>query len=301
MITAPRRPRRTQIVAWLGLAALAALPLRAQERAPVLHLWENGAPGFEARKDWPEKVVTNPAGVTELFSLQITSIHNPSVTAFLPAKGKGTGAGVVILPGGGHRLLSIEHEGYAVAQWLSEHGVAGFVLKYRLAKEPGSTYRVEVEGLQDTQRALRLVRAHAAEWNLDPARIGIMGFSAGGELAALASAQSGAGNSAAADLVERESARPAFQALIYPGVPDKIQPTRDSPPAFLAAGSDDKLSEGVAQIYLRFRAAGVPAEVHIYCGVGHGFGFRPTNIYPYRTWLERFREWLDVGGFLAPR
>jgi len=301
MITAPRPLRRTQFAAWLGLAALAALPLRAQERPPVLHLWADGAPGFEARKDWPEKVVTNAAGGTELFSLQITSIHNPSVTVFLPPKGQGTGAAVVILPGGGHRLLSIEHEGYTVAQWLSEHGVAGIVLKYRLAKEPGSTYRVEVEALQDTQRALRLVRAHAAEWNLDPARVGLMGFSAGGELAALAGAQSGAGDPAAADPVERESARPAFQALIYPGEPDKILPTKDSPPAFLAAGNDDKLSAGVAQIYLRFKAAGVPAEVHIYRGVGHGFGFRPTNIYPYRTWLERFREWLEVGGFLAPR
>src|SRR6185312_4153624 len=138
MITAPRTLRRTQFAAWLGLAALAALPLRAQERPPVLHLWADGAPGFEARKDWPEKVVTNAAGGTELFSLQITSIHNPSVTVFLPPKGQGTGAAVVILPGGGHRLLSIEHEGYTVAQWLSEHGVAGIVLKYRLAKEPGS-------------------------------------------------------------------------------------------------------------------------------------------------------------------
>ncbi|HVW20460.1 MAG TPA: alpha/beta hydrolase [Opitutaceae bacterium] len=301
MITAPRRPRRTQFAAWLGLAALAALPVRAQERTPVIHLWENGAPGFEARKDWPEKVVTNAAGVTELFSLQIASIHNPSITAFLPPKGTGTGAAVVILPGGGHRLLSIEHEGYSVAQWLSEHGVAGFVLKYRLAREPGSTYRVEVEALQDTQRALRLVRARAADWGLDPARIGIMGFSAGGELAAMASAQSGAGDPASADPVERESARPAFQALIYPGVPDKIQPTKDSPPAFLAAGNDDKLSVGAAQIYLRFKAVGVPAELHIYRGVGHGFGFRPTNILPYRTWLERFREWLGAGGFLSPR
>jgi endo-1,4-beta-xylanase len=249
----------------------------------------------------PEKIVTNPAGLSQPFSLQVTSINNPSLTLFLPPAGKSTGAGVVILPGGGHRLLSIEHEGWAVAQWLSEHGVAAFVLKYRLAKEEGSPYRVQIEALQDAQRAIRLVRSHAAEWRVDPDRVGIMGFSAGGELAGLASLRSDAGNAAATDVVDRFSSKPAFQALIYPGEPQEIVPTKDSPPAFLAAGNDDKLSEGAAQIYLRFRAVGVPAELHIYRGVGHGFGYRPTNILPYRTWLNRFDEWLDVSGFLTAK
>lgn len=292
--------RTASRIACLGALAFgAAAVLNAQEKTPIVPLWPNGAPGFEAKKDLPEQVVTNPEGLTQPFSLQITSINNPSVTLFLPPAGKSTGVGVVILPGGGHRLLSIEHEGWAVAQYLSDRGVAAFVLKYRLAKETGSPYRVEVEALQDAQRAIRLVRSHAADWEVDPAKVGIMGFSAGGELAGMASLRYDAGNPASADLVERFSSKPAFQALIYPGQPDGIVPTKDSPPAFIAAGNDDKLSVGAAQIYLRFKAIGVPAELHIYRGVGHGFGYRPINILPYNTWVQRFREWLDASGFIA--
>ena len=129
---------------------------------------------------------------------------------------------MVIAPGGSRVELWVDHEGYAVAQWLSEHGVAAFVLKYRLAREPGSTYTVEGNSLPDMQRAIRLVRSRAAEWGVDPARVGVMGFSAGGDVAARAATQFDAGNSAAADLVDRQSSRPAFQALIYPGLPPDL-------------------------------------------------------------------------------
>lgn len=166
-------------------------------------------------------------------------VHNPSLTVFLPPAGQANGAGVVILPGGGHRFLVVEKEGATIARWLTAHGIAAFVLKYRLAREVGSTYRVEIESLQDVQRALRLVRSRASAWGVDPMRVGVMGFSAGGELAALAAMRASEGVSGSADPVERQSARPSFQALIYPAASQNIAPAREAPPAFLVAGVND--------------------------------------------------------------
>src|SRR5580704_15143674 len=153
----------------------------------VVYLWPNGAPGSEG-KTGEEKVVVQAAG-----DHVISNVHRPSITVYLPSKETATGAAVVIAPGGGHSELWMDHEGYNVAKWLSEHGVAGFVLKYRLAREKGSTYTVEGESLADTQRAIRLVRSRAAQWSVSPDRIGVMGFSAGGELAALAGTHYDAG------------------------------------------------------------------------------------------------------------
>jgi endo-1,4-beta-xylanase len=183
---------------------------------------------------------------------------------------------------------------------LSEHGIAAFVLKYRLARETNSTYRVEVEALADTQRALRLVRSRAKEWGVDPARLGVMGFSAGGELAAFASMKFDNGVESATDEVDRQSSRPAFQALIYPGSSRKIEPVKDSPPVFLACAYNDRqdIAEGLAEAYVRFKRAGVPAELHIYGSGGHGFGVRASNRKPVGSWLARFDEWLGDAGFL---
>jgi endo-1,4-beta-xylanase len=248
----------------------------------VVALWPAGAPGSEAKKDLPE----TPVGGN------IAGVHNPSLTVFLPDAAHATGAGVVVLPGGGHRFLVVEKEGYTVARWLAAHGIAAFVLKYRLAREAGSTYRVDVESLQDVQRALRVVRSRAGAWRIDPARVGVMGFSAGGELAALAAMRFDAGKPGGADPIERQSARPAFQALIYPAAAANIAPVKDSPPAFIVAGVDDRpdIAEGVARAYLAFRAASVPVELHVYAGVGHGFALRPG---PANGWSSRFAGWLS--------
>jgi hypothetical protein len=169
----------------------------------------------------------------------VAHINNPSVAVFLPPAGKATGAAVVIIPGGGHRFLNINSEGYALGRWLASKGVAGFVVKYRLAKDQTvehSPYRIDVEEMQDARRALRLVRSRAAEWGVDPARVGVLGFSAGGHLAAHLSMEYDDGNAASPDPVERAGSKPAFQALVYPGEPEEIHPTKDSPPAFLVAG-----------------------------------------------------------------
>ena len=261
----------------------------AADPSPVVPLWPNGAPGSEARKNEPEMV--NAQG-------RVYNIHNPSVTVYLPPKDKATGAAVVIIPGGGDRYLSIDHEGYAVAKWLSEHGVAGFVLKHRLARETNSTYQVEVQSLQDTQRAIRTVRSRAQEWSVDPARVGVMGFSAGGELAALASLRFDNGIEGATDPVDRQNSKPSFQALIYPGGSQNLAVTSNSPPAFLACAYNDNLSVALANAYLNFKKAGVNAELHIYSTGGHGFGLRPSNPPTVGSWPERFQEWMTQSGFL---
>jgi acetyl esterase/lipase len=275
---------------------LTAVRLAAAETAPVVPLWPNGAPGSEAKKDLPEIDLHNSFG-------GIAGIHNPSITVYLPPKERATGAGILVIPGGGHRLLAIEHEGYNVGRWLADHGIAAFVLKHRLAKETNSTYRIEVESLADTQRALRLIRSRAGEWGVDPARLGAMGFSAGGELVNLVSLRNDAGQTDAADPVERFGCRIAFQGLVYPGRSGDIQPTADSPPVFLACGYNDRqdISEGLAEVYLRFKRAKVPAELHIYTGTGHGFGLRDSNKGPSAEWPVRFREWLDERGFLRAK
>jgi len=273
------------------LFACLLLPISgfAAERPAQILLWPDGAPGSEGKT---EAEVDAPG--------RVTKVHHPSITPYLPAKDKATGAAVIICPGGGHSVLAIDHEGYNVGEWLSEHGIAGFVLKYRLAREPGSTYKVEVHALQDTQRAIRLVRARAAEFGIDPARVGVMGFSAGGELAYLSAMRFDNGIEGATDPIDRQNSKPAFQALIYPGGSKNIVPTKDSPPIFLACGFKDRpdISEGLAKVYLDFKKEGVNAELHIYGGAGHGFGIRSSNTGPVGTWPVRFQEWLGDRGFL---
>ena len=191
--------RITRRIRPLLVAALCIpFPALGQEPVTTVPLWPAGAPGSEGK-----------TALEKIEDSRVSSVHKPSLSIHLPLREKATGAGVIVIPGGGHRYLAIDHEGYAVARWLSEHGIAGFVLKYRLAREEGSTYTIEEHSLRDTQRALRLVKSHAVEWGLDPARVGVIGFSAGGELAALVSLRNDAGVAGDDDKVERQSSRPA--------------------------------------------------------------------------------------------
>ena len=197
------------------LLALLLFPgLAIADESQVVPLWPGGAPGHEGKKE-KEKVVE--LSKNQKHDRRVSSIHEPSLTVYLPPEEKATGAAIVICPGGGHRVLAIDHEGYEVGQWLASQGVAGFVLKYRLANEEGSSYKVDVHALADAQRALRLVRSRAKEWGVDPARVGLMGFSAGGELAILAATKFDAGQQDASDLVDRLGCRPDFLMPIYPG------------------------------------------------------------------------------------
>jgi endo-1,4-beta-xylanase len=273
----------------LSLSAACALAIDA---SPEILLWPGGAPGSEG-KTAPEVVVTSANG-----ERQVSGVHKPSITPFLPEAANGTA--VLVIPGGGHSKLCVDHEGSFVAQWLAERGIAAFVLKHRLAREPGSTYTIEGDALPDTQRAIRYIRAHAAQYHIDPAKLGAMGFSAGGELVALACMRPGQGDARAADPINRLDARPAFQALIYPGRAGDILPDKDAPPAFLACSANDRtdISEGLAEAYLRFKRAGASAELHVYATGGHGFGLRPTMKGPLAGWPARFSEWLQSKGLL---
>jgi endo-1,4-beta-xylanase len=197
----------------------------------------------------------------------------------------------------------MDHEGHRVARYLADHGVAALVLKYRLAHQAGSSYTVEGHALADVQRAIRVVRSRASAWGIDPQRIGVMGFSAGGELAELAGTRFDAGAPGAADALERLSSRPDFQALIYPGLRQELPLSAATPPAFLLCGADDQpyISQGLAELYLAMRRAGVRAELHIYDGVGHGFGLRAENAGPSAAWPERFLDWLAQQGMMTRR
>lgn len=289
----PSRKIKNSTICVVTLLCAFAVGAAAQEQNVVL-LWPNGAPGSEG-KTGPEKVRLTPDG-----EHVISSAHQPSITVFLPPKEAATGAAVVIAPGGSHVELWVDHEGYDVAKWLSAHGVAGFVLKYRLAREAGSTYTVEGNSLPDMQRAIRLVRSRATEWAVDPARVGVMGFSAGGDVAARAATRFDAGNPAATDPIDRQSSKPVFQALLYPGLPPDLPVSKDEPPAFLLCGEDDRagISEGLPQLFIQLKHAGVPAELHVYTAVGHGFGVRSANSGAIAEWPDRFLEWLGTLGFL---
>jgi endo-1,4-beta-xylanase len=297
--------------ACLVLPLLLLLSAPAVEPGKEILLWPNGAPGSEGKTGNEQVRVANGERV-------LSNIHKPSITPYLPETGKATGCAVIVAPGGGHRELWSDHEGHNVARWLSERGIAAFVLKYRLARDTNSTYTVDDHALADMQRAIRLVRSRAAEWHIATNRVGVMGFSAGGEIAFLASqrfeplSRSSRREEAhtneetnqslltSAATIDQQSSRPDFQALIYPGRTQRIEPATNSPPVFLVCGYNDRpdISEGLTSVYLKFKQLKVPAELHIYAGTGHGFGLRTNNTQPAGKWIERFEEWLAGSGFL---
>lgn len=295
-----RQSRPRPRAAWLLAATLAApaLPLgrpaAAQPAAPdagapVAPLWPNGAPGSERRRAEPE-VVENT---------YIHNVHNPSLTIFRADPRHADGVGVVVIPGGGHRMLVWINEGVGPAKMLNRYGMTAFVLKYRLSREPGSTYTIEGDAAADARRAIRWVRAHAAEYGVDPHRIGVMGFSAGGELVSLIS-DNPAPETTPVDAIDRVSARPDFQVLVYPGplgVPGKA--VEGAPPAFITAGSIDPCCATPAlELYDQLRKAHVTAELHMYADTGHGFNLAAhSERISILHWPDRLLDWLSDGGW----
>jgi acetyl esterase/lipase len=288
--------RLTSLVLALLACTTAAV---AADTGTVIPLWPNGAPGSESRKTEPEKI--NPKNGA------VSNIHNPTLTVYLPPSETATGCAVIVIPGGGHRFLTIESEGTAVGKWLAAHGIAAFVLKHRLGLDesnpPGQPqpYKWDEHGVADGQRAMRLVRSRAKEWGINANAIGMVGFSAGGEIVARTAMLAAAGQAGANDPIERESSRADFQGLVYPGKSNLIVPTKDSPPAFLACGFNDRkdISEGLAEVYLRFKQAGVPTDYHVFAGAGHGFGYRENSKAAWNAWPERFREFLVDRKYIA--
>jgi len=276
-----------------GVVAGCALAAGPQE----VPLWANGAPGSEGKT--AKEVAEAPN--KEHGYLKVTGVHSPSLTVFLAPADKATGAAIVIAPGGGHQFLNFDQEGTYVAEYLNSIGVSAFVLKYRLAREAGSTYKIEEHALRDAQRSIRLVRSRADEWHVNPARVGIMGFSAGGEVAALASTRFDKGQADAADAIEKFSSRPDFDALIYPGIQaGNYKIPSDMPVTFLLCADNDKgPSNALAGLYPLLKAAGIQTEVHVYASGGHGFGINPNTknrAVVATTWYLRLGDWLkDIG------
>ena len=263
----------------------------ADETPQVIPLWANGAPGFEGRRHEPEQAA----------SYWVKNVHNPSLTVFLPPKEKATGAAVIVCPGGGFKELGFNGEGVAPAMYLTNLGIAAFALKYRLPRETNSPYSLPKTAREDGQRAMRVVRSHAQEWGLDPNRLGIMGFSAGGEVASLVAYESGEGDAKAADPIDRLSARANFQIMIYPGplgIPE-IVPTNAPPSFWLAANDDQQPAHTIAVILPKYRAAKVPIEVHLFSHGGHAFNMGTrSKLATIAGWPQRVADWLADNNIL---
>jgi acetyl esterase/lipase len=276
-----------------SLAFVCTLVLAATSRAAeplVLKVWPGQVPG-EKGDVGPEKFAGTKG------SRQISDVAQPTLTVYRPAPDKDTGAAIVIAPGGGYRILAWEHEGEDVAAWLNTLGITGVLLKYRVPRRPDNPDAA----LQDAQRAMSIVRSKAKEWGLDAKRIGMLGFSAGGHLTAQTATNFDKRSYQPIDAADKESCRPDFAVVIYPGglldqAKEKLKPeihvTKDTPPMFIAQSNDDRVGpENSAILYLALKKAGVPAELHIFATGGHGYGMRASN-QPYSAWPKRCEEWL---------
>jgi acetyl esterase/lipase len=295
----------------------------AQTPSQVIPVWNGPPPGGgetsqkEGSLDLTDTRFTPPNPDTLVWN-----VTQPTLAVFKPAAGKANGTAVIVAPGGGFRVLSYKNEGLRVAQWLADHGVTAFVLKYRLHRMPDDPAEVrkgldqmlaaashppgkpadgaaapappmprmefgpvELSAIADGQQAIKLVRSRAKEFGIDPQRVGIIGFSAGGAVSGGAS-------------VRAEPAdRPNFVGIIYGGVPGAIP--AQAPPVFIAAAADDPLSQGVPDLFARWRGSGASAEMHIYAKGQHGFGTAKQGL-PVDHWLDAFYAWLEQQGF-APR
>jgi acetyl esterase/lipase len=257
----------------------------AQQTPFVKYLWENGAPGFEKLKDEPEQAK----------DYWVKHINNPSITVFLPDPDKAVGTAVLIFPGGGHRELVFDAEGRDAALFFNKIGVAAMVLKYRLAREQGSPYKLDIHPRQDAYRAMRMIRENASQWGVNPEKVGVMGFSAGGEVAAMIAYENGAGDPNAKDVTDRINGKPDFQILVYPGplgIPDKLP--SDAPPAFMiAAIADPCCSAPIIKLLQEYHEAKIPAEVHIYAQGAHAFNMgQRSTLKTLKTWPDRLSDWM---------
>lgn len=276
----------------------------------TLKVWPGGAPDSNG--------ITLPEEKYD--GVRLRNVKEAEMYVFLPEKDKSTGTAVVICPGGGYQILAMDHEGYNIAQWLAERGVAGIVLKYRM---PNGHHQIPSG---DARRAIRTVRANADKWGIDPEKVGIAGSSAGGHLASTVGTRFDAGNSASSDRVEHFSSRPDFMLLLYPVISfreefghmgsrrnligegndwkmvnqysNELHVTSETPPAFLVLADDDKsvVPRNSIEFYSALKANNIPAEMHIYQKGGHGFGMRNNNI-PADNWPQLFMDWLKVTGF----
>jgi acetyl esterase/lipase len=274
--------------------------LAAAAEPPTLEVWPGDVPGEKG--DIPEESV-QPPNEGQKPVRRVTNVTRPTITVYRPEPGKETGAAVLICPGGGYNILAMDLEGEEVAEWLNSIGVTGVVLKYRVPRR--KDLPKHQAPLQDAQRAMSLLRSNAARWNIDPKRIGILGFSAGGNLSAMAATNFDRRTYDLIDDVDAVSCRPDFAVLAYPAYlfeEDRLVPELrvgpETPPTFFVHAGDDRISsENSVAMYLALKRAGVPAELHVYASGGHGFGLRPSGD-PCSQWSRLCEQWMRSRGLL---
>jgi acetyl esterase/lipase len=283
----------------LILAGLVAGVSFAQ--SPTLPLWPNGAPGNPANPAPEVDTTTAKDGlVAGKPVIRLGNVSNPTLTLYTPRNGNG--AAVVVFPGGGYRILAMDLEGAEVCDWLNSAGIACILVKYRVPDS--GPYPKSSAALQDAQRAVGMVRAHAGEWRLDPHRIGVLGFSAGGHLVAALSTHFDRRVYDPADAADSLSCRPDFAVLVYPAyltsaekntalTPD-IPVTGQTPPAFIVQAENDPVHvENAVAYFLALKSAKIPAELHLYAEGGHGYGLRRTEL-PVTAWPKSVEAWLQT-------
>ena len=291
---------KTTCVALLISTAAAAV---AAER-PVISLWPQGLPK-DAKPIAASRIASLKAKQT---SERLTYVDSPTLTLYRAPKETANGCGVVICPGGGYNILAWPKEGLEVAEWFNSIGVTAAVLKYRVPRRDPK--RPHWEPLQDAQRAIRVMRKNADAWSIDPRRVGILGFSAGGHLTVMAGTHFDEKTYDRVDEADDVSARPDFICPIYAAylgnnykdnvaeIGSLVKITKETPPAFMAVTLDDSYRGVQAGLLLaKFKKAGVPAEAHIYSSGGHGYGIRPSDK-PISKWHLRLGEWMKASGLL---
>lgn len=274
------------------------------DQPEIIPLWPPSVSGSADRTQLEQEMSAPPP----ISFRTVRNVTQPTLTVLLPHPSVAIGTAVIICPGGAFHSLAIDHEGMDVARWLSTRGVAAFVLKYRLLPTEVSdedfqrrveetlsdlnkmrevTRQIGPLAIADGQQAMKVVRQRASTWSIDPNRIGIMGFSAGGRV------------TIGVALEHDADSRPNFAAPIYGALWEDITVPADAPPLFMALANDDELAvEPGLALYSAWRAAGHPVELHIYAQGGHGFGMRKQGL-PADHWIDRFGEWLQIQGFLA--
>jgi len=284
-----------------SLTLFATLTLAAAADRPEILLWPHGLPAgaaqLPAEKIAAAKAIRDPE--------RVAWVDAPSLTLYRAPRDKANGAALLICPGGGYNKLAWVKEGLEVAEFFNRRGVTCAVLKYRVPRrDPVTPHK---EPLQDAQRAVRVMRHHAKQWGIDPKRIGVLGFSAGGHLCTMTGLHFDERTYAPVDETDELSARPDFICPIYPAyyadertpgpLKAELKVVENTPPVFISVTGDDKLrGYNAAQFYLELKKAGIPAELHIYHKGGHGYGIRPSS-YPVATWHHRCADWMKAMGF----
>jgi acetyl esterase/lipase len=292
----------------LCLIAIGLLRSSASEPAKVVALWPGAAPG-ETVDVGEEHDTTKPSEglIQGKRVIRLGNVSKPTISVYRPPKALDTGAAVLVCPGGGYYILAMDLEGTEICEWLNSIGVTGVLLKYRVPLRAGQE-KTALAAFQDAERAMSLLRSHAKEWGIDSKRIGVLGFSAGGHLAAVLSNSFDRRSYPAIDAIDQTSCRPDFSILIYPAyLTAKVQTdkpvqelnvTSNTPPAFLVMAEDDPVHvENVLYYGLALHKANVPFELHVYPNGGHGYGLRPSEAL-VTTWPQRAADWMRSRGWL---